>query len=1175
MSHISRIHLPSWPRFTRGNRSRIHLTGSNIAAKDERRSGIPVGGGARLSAWVYAVRHRAIYPLTLALAGCLILSTVSLCSAQQNLGYYRFPAIYGNTIVFTSEGDLWEVGIEGGVARRLTTHLAEETNAAFSPDGKTIAYSASYEGPTEVYTIDAAGGLPVRRTFDGDGAAVVGWTPDGKIIYETRRYSTLPDSQLATIDRNNKIELVPLSQAAQGSYGPGGTLFFTRLPQQGSSTKRYKGGTAQTLWKFDGTNEAIPLTADYPGISKNAMWWNNRVYFLTDRDGTMNLWSMNEDGKDLKQLTRHQGWDIQNPSLSQGKIAYQLGADIHLYDIASASDRTVPIQVTSDFEHLREHWIKNPIDYTTSISLSPNGDRVVLASRGRVFIAPAKHGRFVDAVGHTPGRYRNARFMPDGKSLLVLSTTSGEVEFWKVPANGVGPSEQLTSDGKILRWSGVPSPDGKWIAHQDKNNELWLLDVAAKTQKKLAMDEYGGNGGPAFGNVQWSPDSKWIAFSQTSDNQFSKIMLYSIDSGTTTPITSDRYDNDSASWSADGKWIYFLSDRSLKSVVGSPWGSRQPDPYFDRAVKIYMLPLKKGLISPFEPPDELHPEKVEAAPSPSPTPTPAAGEPIKDAAAKPGTASGNAKPGEPAKPPVVEIDLDGIAARLQEVPAPPGNYGGLAVAGKRLLWISYDPENPQNRTLMAMTIDNKDEKPEALLEGISDFQVSEDGKKILIHKQKDLFVVDSSLPAGAFKDPKTLADNQVQLKDWTFSVIPADEFHEAFQDAWRLHRDYFYDPHMHHIDWKAMRDKYAPLVDRVRDREELNDVLAQMVGELSLLHTFVFGGDTREGIDKIPLSSLGARLIRDSAAGGYVVQHIYKNDPDRPDKQSPLLKPGVDLSEGDVIVSINGRDLASADLDDLLRNQAGKQVLLRVKPKGKTETRDVIVKPIATNVDSDLRYSEWEYGRRTMVEQASGGKIGYVHLRAMGTQDINQWVEEYSPIFNRDGLIIDVRHNGGGNIDSWILGKLMRKAWMYWQARVGKPYWNMQEAFRGHMVVLCDEWTGSDGEAFTEGFRRLGLGKVIGTRTWGGEVWLTGSNSLADHGIATTGEFGVYAPERTWLIEGHGVDPDIVVDNLPHGTFEGKDAQLDAAIKHLQKLIHDKPNPVPAAPDYPDKTYRP
>jgi tricorn protease len=345
------------------------------------------------------------------------------------------------------------------------------------------------------------------------------------------------------------------------------------------------------------------------------------------------------------------------------------------------------------------------------------------------------------------------------------------------------------------------------------------------------------------------------------------------------------------------------------------------------------------------------------------------------------------------------------------------------------------------------------------------------------------------------------------------------------------------------------------------------------VSELSALHTFVVGGDLRKGQDQIEVASLGARLTRDDAAGGYRVEHIYRTDPDQPNKLSPLLKQGVDVSDGDVITAINGQPvLPAAAMGELLRGQAGKTVLVTYRPRDKTETHHAVVHAMSTKEEDDLRYSEWEYSRRLQVEQASGGHIGYVHLRAMGASDMERWVEEYTPIFDRDGLIVDVRHNFGGNIDSWILDRLSRKAWMYWQARHGVPSWNMQEAFRGHLVVLCDQVTASDGEAFTEGFKRLGLGKVIGTRTWGGEIWLSGSNVLADNGIASAAEFGVFGPEREWLIEGRGVAPDMVVDNLPHSVFEGTDAQLDAAISFLQGEIKNHPTPVPVAPKYPDKS---
>ncbi|HEY6223042.1 MAG TPA: hypothetical protein VIW26_04615, partial [Gemmatimonadales bacterium] len=387
------------------------------------------------------------------------------------LGYYRSPAVHGATIVFTAEGDLWTVPLEGGVARRLTSHLGEESHAAISPDGSTIAFSASYEGPTEVYTMPLGGGLPTRRTWEGAPALVVGWTPEGRILYTTPGSSTLPSWQLATIDpRGGRRELLPLAEASDGTFDPTGrTLYFTRYAFQGSHTKRYQGGTAQNIWQYvTGAAEAIPLTADYAGTSRAPMWWEHRIYFASDRDGSLNLWSMDEAGHDLKQLTHHRGWDVLSPALADGHIVYQLGADLHRYDIASAADTTLDIRLATDFDQRRVRWVTNPMDYLTTAHLSTDGSRVALTARGQVFVAPTGQagGRFVDVTQASGAqvRYRQARFAPDGKTVLALSDRSGETEWWRLPANGVGDPEQLTRDARVLRWDGVPSPDGQWLA---------------------------------------------------------------------------------------------------------------------------------------------------------------------------------------------------------------------------------------------------------------------------------------------------------------------------------------------------------------------------------------------------------------------------------------------------------------------------------------------------------------------------------------------------------------------------------------------------------------------------------------------------------------------------------------------------------------------------------------
>lgn len=1103
-------------------------------------------------------------------ATLLAFLAVVLCAgirAEGPTGYYREPALHGDTLLFVAEGDLWKVALPGGVATRLTSHAGDESGPAISPDGRTVAFAAEYEGPEELYTLPVAGGLPTRRTYGSGGVAVAGWTPDGEVLYSTERYSTLPSWQLVRLDISEdgvagRPERVPLAQAADGAYDDDGALFFTRMRFQGSHTKRYRGGTVQNIWRFaEGDAEATPLTADYTGTSKRPMVWDGRVYFASDRDGTMNLWSMNADGGDLRQHTGHEGWDVKSPYLHGGRIVYQLGADLRVYEIAGDADRAIPITLDSDLDQTRENWVDEPMDYATSFNLSPDGDRVALTARGRVFVAPLRRGRLVEATRNEGVRYRDARFMPDGKNLLVMSDESGEVELWTVPANGVGGRKQLTTDGEVLRWEAVPSPDGKWIVHHDKNQRLWLYDVKNESNRKIDESAIGG-----FNGLAWSPDSRWLAYAAGGENIFSRIKLYGIDSGESATLTSERYDSYSPAWSPDGKWLYLLSDRRLVSIVGSPWGSYQPEPYLDKTTRIYHIALVPGLRSPFAAPDELHPDEDS--------------EDDNDNDKKKGERNGKKKKKEKEKnepeekdedkPPVeVEIDLEGIAERLWPVPVEAGNYRALSMNDKALFWISRALPD-RKRSLVGVKITNRAPEVETIVEEIRYYDLSADGKKILVRKGKSLHIIDAK-PGEA-----ELKKSGVPLDGWALSVVPREEWRQMFVEAWRLERDYFYDTGMHGVDWPAMRDKYLPLVDRVTNRAELSDLIAQMVSELSALHIFVAGGDHRSGEDEIAPASLGALLSRDEPAGGYRVDHIYRSDPDEPRRRSPLARPGVEVNEGDIIETINGTPTLSApEIGSLLRRQAGKQVLMRVRPGDGGDARNVIVEPVSMRTAYDLRYHEWEHTRRLEVERLGDGEIGYVHLRAMGGGSYTEWAKGYYPVFTRKGLIVDVRHNRGGNIDSWILGRLLRKVWFGWSQRVGhSPTWNMQYAFRGHVVVLCNERTASDGEAFTEGIRRLGIGAIIGTRTWGGEIWLSSNNFLVDRGIATAAEFGVFGPEGEWLIEGHGVEPDIVVDNLPHETFNGRDAQLEAAIEFLEKKIAEEPIEPLAPPKHPDKSFR-
>ncbi len=950
------------------------------------------------------------------------ISATANSAAETRIGYYRQPAIYGETIVFVAEGDLWKVGTGGGVAQRLTTHPGLECQPAISPDGKMLAFAARYEGVNDIFVMPVGGGLPTRLTYFGRRAEVAGWSPAGEILCVTLNYSTLPNRQLIKIDPSSQQHtLLPLSQAAQGCYdGSGKTLFFTRFPFQGAYAKRYKGGTAQNLWKFtDGQGEAIPLTADYAGTSASPMWYSGRVYFISDRDGTMNIWSMDEKGGDLKQETSHAGWDVQSPSLSNGKIAYQLGADIHIYSINDGVDRQVSITLASDFDQMRETWIDEPLDYLTAAHLSPDGEQVVVTARGGVFVVPRKGGRLVEATHDSSIRYRSGRFMPDGKSVVALSDASGELEFWKIPANGMGNPQQISNSGTVFRFDGIPSPDGRYLAFDDKDQKLWIHDIEHGTtifvDSSLTWE---------YSQIVWSPDSRWLAFVKPALNFLGQIFVYSVERKITTPVTSDRFLDHDPAWSPDGKWLYFLSDRDVTTVVPNVWDLNQPFPLIDKMTKLYLLPLAEKLRSPFEADNELTAASKK--------------ENDKDRKTTDTTVQ-------------VNIDFKGIQDRALEAPVPAGNYGGLKATGKQLYWLSWDVSSRGQRSLNTIEIKNEDAEVKTLTDKVSAYELSADGKKMLIRKAKALYVT-----AAEGTGNLDLSKAGLDLSGWTIAIDPADEWRQMFIDAWRMERDYFYDPNMHGVDWVKMRDKYMPLVGRITDRWELSDVLGQLVGELSALHTYVWDGDVRTGSDNIAASFLGGVTSRDESAGGYRVDYIYRTDPQEPQFLPPLKVPGVDISVGDIITKINGQPtLSSLSLEAPLRGMSGKEVLLTVVSPPSQQERNVIVKPISVQQARDIRYRDWEYTRRLEVDKAADNEIGYVHLRETATGDYGQWVRDFYPVFNRKGLIIDVRHNYGGQIDSWIITTLLRQPWAYWQSRVGIPYSNMQLAFDGHIVVLA------------------------------------------------------------------------------------------------------------------------
>ena len=1081
-------------------------------------------------------------------AALLLLS--SLCSAQSAPGYPRYPSVHGDTVVFTAEGDLWRTTTAGGTAVRLTSRAGDAVRAAISPDGKSLAYSAAYDGPSEVYVMPLAGGVPRRLTWSGEGVQVRGWTPEGEILVTTVQASTLREPQLAIVSPlTSVLRRVPLADARDGVFVDAGHLVFTRYGLISDNFRGYRGGLTATLWHYAlrGDAEAQPLTRAADGNAHDPMAWRDRIVFLSDQDGVTNLWSMDRRGGDLRQLTRHRDFEVRSASISGDRVVYQQGASLHVLDLASGAATTMAISLTSDFDQLREQWVKHPLEQLTNLAVSTQGDRVALTAHGHVALAGVGALRRVDVFQPPASRLRNAVFMPDGKNVLAMSDASGENELWLLPADGRGPGRQLTRGADVIRWQAVPSPDGRWIAHDDKNGRLWLLDVASGKNELLDRRAAAGWEHELYGHLAWSPDSQALAVEETTDVVESfrhQIVLYRIADRSRHVVTSARYSSTSPTFGPDGHWLWFISSRDFLPLQDSPWGDRNMGPYFDRREGVYALALQPGNRFAFRAADELEPAKTEAA--------------AASAAASGAVGAAVAKTSVPA------IVWDGLAQRLQQVPLPAGNYTDLGVDAKRLWLLEAETSAEQKTALKTLALENNGPVPELFLADVREFALSADRRKVVVRRWAKKGAGDVFLFDAATKAPGEPAKFAVSVDDWQFAVEPADEWRQMFNDAWRLHRDWFYDPKLQGVDWLAIRHKYEPLLPGVTDRAELEDLTSQMVAELSLMHSQVRRGEIRHSEVDIRSGVLGADF--DRVADGARVRRIWRGDPERVFSLGPLARAEVGIVEGDIITAVDGKPVAAVpDIAILLRDKAGKQVLLDVQDRQGAQRRVVVV-PAGANEAHRLRDVDWQWERRRRVAAASNGTFGYLHLDAMVGGDLSEFVREFYAASTAEGLIIDVRDNDGGNIDSILIEKLMRRAWEVWQTRDGSRAPNMPDALRGNLVVIANQGTYSDGETFVEGIKRLKLGTVVGMRTAGAGVWLDNDNTLADGGIARAAQNAQVGLDGTRLIEGLGVVPDIEVDNLPHATFDGQDAQLDMAIK----VLKDKraASPWPAIPPF-------
>ena len=1089
----------------------------------------------------------------------LLASVVSLAGAALTFaapqafageGYYRFPTLTADKLVFTAEGDLWSVPLGGGAAARLTSHAAEETRASASPDGKWIAFDASYDGVQEVYVIPVTGGSPKRVTFDGGPATTVGWTPSGEVLYATQSAKG-PSGQLviSAVDPGTLARhTYPLAEANDAAVSADGKwLFFTRYGRSyvRDNMRSYRGGMMSRIWRYDlsDAREAEVITADEPANLRRPMLSGDKLYVISDSDGCDNLWSMDLDGKNRRQLTHFKDYCIGAASLSKGRIAFQLGADIHIFTLADQTDRKVAIDLVSDFDQTRTHVVKTPLDAFESARFAPDGRHAVVTALGRVAVMGPNAMRRVDIDLPRDLRPRLAQLSPDGRTVYAAVSSATGTEIWRMAADGSSERAQITHDDAGIRTGLWLSPDGKTLAQATRDGRLLLLNIATGVNTEVEKAP-----SPDIDHLVWSKDGRYLAYVRSGAIvERSQVFLYEPATGQRATVTSAKYTSSRPTFTPDGKWLYFLSDRALTAQKGSPWGDRNLGPAFDHRTRVYAVALQNGLRFPYLAADELSdaskaPKDPEADGEDKPKAKPAL-----DAKAKP-------------KAPAPAIDWANLSQRLYVAPVDAGNYSALATDGKRL-YLLADAEEEKPGTIVTFDIKNDGEKVSVYLGNVESFELSADGSKIFVRRggkggktgQLQILPTDRKL-APDFDFAKAT----LHAGEWSVEVDPKLQWRQMFSDAWLMHKEYFYDSRMRGVDWTAVRAKYAPLVDRVTERDELNDVLGQMIAELGTLHSQVARGELRKAHDGSEPGFLGADLQRE--ADSYRVAHIYRSDPELPDERAPLARPEVDVEEGDLITSVNGRTVAGVpDIALLLANQARNQVLLTLNRKGRTVKTVVVAIDGKTN--AALRYGDWEENRRRRVETASGGKIGYLHLRAMGGEDIAAFAREFYAQYEKDGLIIDVRRNNGGSIDSWIIEKLLRRTWAFWAPRNASVHFtNMQQTFRGHLVVLVDERTYSDGETFAAGIKALHLAPLIGRRTAGAGVWLDDDNPLVDNGRARVAELGQYAlADGAQLVEGKGVTPDIEIDNPPHATFLGGDAQLEKALAVLQEQLKADP----------------
>ncbi len=1121
--------------------------------------------------------------------GTVAVFLVAAVAGAAETGYLSQPALHGERLVFVSEGDLWTVTLPPSgdaplIAYRLTSSDGEESRPALGPEGDWIAFTGQYDGNTDVYVMRADGGAPKRLTFHPDPDEDLAWSADGRsVLFRSGRAHPLGRPELWEVPAAGGTERPSgFGECSLVAVSPvGRRIAFTRWSNEDWTWKRYRGGAAPDIWLGDLAAGQFQRITDHAANDLHPMWVLGRIFFVSDRTGTANIFSTAADGGDLKQHTEFapdpkdpaapQGHDVRWPSADAQKrgrhIVFAQAGGLCLLDTAGDAVRRLDVRLASDRPALRRRFA-DPMRTATEYALSPEATQLVLGTRGEILVVPLD-GRPPRQLPSTSfAREWGASFL-DEDQLVLITDATGEQQVAVAPADGSSFPNPLTDDREAWLFPPAGSPDGAWVAFGEKTQRLHVLSMQTLERRQVDQSEAW-----EITDYRFSPDGQWLAYAKPVPNGYHTVHIHSLRTGRSFPVSDGLHDDREPRWDPAGRYLYFISRRHLDPILDE----MDLEHVFASADEICAVPLARDTPPPLPEIARAAGFDLEAWAKPPPAETGAEGDEVEgDAGAGEDAEGAAAPPGAAA----IQVDTDGIAERQWRLPVEPGNYGGLEAIRGGVTWLSTPlaglleeekQETPGGGLAQGVATlhrcDLAGESSSVLARGISGYALSADGTTIAHPVREGFAVVDLEAPAGPDGpgEPEIIDLSEVRLR-----VDVQAEWRQIFEEAWRLQRDFYWAPNFAGVDWPAMKTRYAALLPRVGTREELNDLIGQMIGELGTSHAYVFGGEAWDRPEPVEVGMLGADVEIDPQTGAFRIRRILPRLSWDEELESPLAAPHLGVAEGDLLLAVNGVALGfQSNIHDLLQDQAGKVVRLTVaRAAAPREKRVIEVRALES--ERPLRYAAWVEANRRRVEEASQGKVGYLHLPDMAGEGLAAFGRMFQAQIEKKALVVDVRGNSGGFVSQMIIERLNRKVWAFMKPRHGMMERFPSRSLHGHLAVLIDEHAGSDGDVFPESFRLLGLGPLIGTRTWGGVVGVRGDKPFVDLGLSTQPEFAWWEPKRGWSLENEGVRPDIEVQITPADRLAGRDPQLDKAVEVLLEKLRQDPRELPAPPPWPDK----